>query len=316
MTNVAGARRYWWIWIGAVPVAAWALLRLLGIDGGFPLATLMAFTPYAALVALFVAALALALENWAASAVAGAAFAILAALVLPRTIGDGTVEAAGHRTLTALAANVHHGGADPAALVELAARTHADVLSVEELTPRFARELSAAGIERRMPFHVLEMAKGASGAGLYSRFPLRQLPGPPRFDFRMPRARLRLPGGGALRLVAVHPFPPQPGDVGVWEEALRSLPSAGRAAPWVLLGDFNATLDQSQFRDLVGRGYADAGEVAGQGLEPTFPQEGHLIPPVTIDHVLADRRLGIVEYAVEPLLDSDHRAVAATLALP
>jgi endonuclease/exonuclease/phosphatase (EEP) superfamily protein YafD len=313
---VAGARRYWWIWIGTVPVALWALLRLLAIDGGFPLATLMPFTPYAALVALFVAAVALALENWAASAVAGAACAVLAVLVLPRAIGDGTVDAAGHRTVTVLAANVHRGTADPEALLALAVRTQADVLGVEELTPGYARQLRAAGIDERMPFHVLETAKSSSGAGLYARRPLSPLPGPQRFQFRMPRARLQLPGGGSLRLVAAHPFPPQPDHVGVWEDSLRSLPSAGPGAPWLMLGDFNATFDQSQFRDLVGRGYADAGEVVGLGLEPTFPQGGHLIPPITIDHVLADRRLGVVSYAVEDLPGSDHRAVVATLTLP
>jgi endonuclease/exonuclease/phosphatase (EEP) superfamily protein YafD len=313
---VAGARRYWWIWFAAVPVAVWALLRLFGIDQGFPLATAMPFTPYVAVVALFVAAIALALENWAASALAGAAFAVLAALVLPRAIGDGTVSAAGHRTVTVLAANVLRGRADPEALLELAAETEADVLCIEELTPRFARELAAAGIAERMPFHVLEMDQGSSGAGLYTRQPLAPLVGPRRFSFRMPRTRLHLPGYGPVRLVAVHPFPPQPDHVGIWEESLRSLPSAGTGIPWILAGDFNATSDQSQFRDLVDRGYADAGEVAGKGLEPTFPQAFHLIPPVTIDHVLADRRLGIVDYAVEDLPGSDHRAVVATLALP
>src|SRR5205085_3718748 len=35
--GVAGARRYWWIWIATIPVALWALMRTLGIDGGFPL---------------------------------------------------------------------------------------------------------------------------------------------------------------------------------------------------------------------------------------------------------------------------------------
>jgi endonuclease/exonuclease/phosphatase family metal-dependent hydrolase len=40
------------------------------------------------------------------------------------------------------------------------------------------------------------------------------------------------------------------------------------------------------------------------------------VAPITIDHVLADQRLGIVEYEVEPLPDSDHRAIFAELALP
>jgi hypothetical protein len=40
---------------------------------------------------------------------------VLAALVLPRAIGNGTVDPAGHRTITVIAANVHPGTADPAA---------------------------------------------------------------------------------------------------------------------------------------------------------------------------------------------------------
>jgi endonuclease/exonuclease/phosphatase family metal-dependent hydrolase len=86
----------------------------------------------------------------------------------------------------------------------------------------------------------------------------------------------------------------------------------------VLAGDFNATLDQAEFRDVVDRGYADAAAVTGKGLEPTFPTMGHrLLPPtVAIDHVLADRRLGISEYGVDDLPGSDHRAVHAQLVLP
>ena len=311
-----GARRCWLIWAPVVPVALWALLRLLGIDGGFPLAALMAFTPYAAIAAFLVAGVALALRNWAAAAVAAAATLLLAIAVLPRAVGDGTVEASGHETFVVLAANVHYGTADPDALVALVDRIHPDVLSVEELTPSYAKKLARSGLGRRLPETVLEAHHSSSGAGLYSRWPLRALPIPRRFFFRMPRAELRLPDGRRVRVVGVHPFPPEADNTSEWEEALASLPSSGRGAPWVLAGDFNGTFDQSQFRGVVDRGYRDAGEVAGKGLEPTFPAGGHMIPPVTIDHVLADRRLGIVSYSVEDLPGSDHRAVEAELALP
>jgi endonuclease/exonuclease/phosphatase (EEP) superfamily protein YafD len=312
----AGARRYWLIWAAVLPAALWALLRLLGIDNGFPLAALMAFTPYAAIAALLVAGVALALRNGAAASVSAAATLLLALAVLPRAIGDRTVEANGRETLVVLAANVHHGTADPAALVALVDRYRPDLLSVEELTPSFNRRLAAAGLGSRLPNFVLETHRSTSGAGLYSRLPMRQLPSPHRFVFRMPRAELTLPDGRALRVVGVHPYPPQMNRTSEWEEALASLPSGGRGTPWVLAGDFNATLDQSQLRDLVDRGYRDAGDVAGKGLEPTFPTEGHLIPPVTIDHVLADHRLGIVSYSVADIPGSDHRAVEAELALP
>lgn len=314
--DLAGARRYWLIWALVVPVALWALVRVLGIERGFPWVALMTFTPYAAIAALLIAGVALGLRNWAAAAVAAMATLCLAILVLPRTIGDGTVSASGRETFVVLSANIHIGTADPEAIVALVDRYRPDLLSVQELTPRFARELRQAGISQRLPNAILEVRPGSSGAGLYSRLPMHKIAGEQPFFFRMPRAVLTLPDGRRIRVVGIHPYPPGRGNVDIWSEAIESLPSAGSGTPWVLAGDFNATLDVSQFRDVVDRGYRDAGAVAGKGLEPTFPAEGHLIPPVTIDHVLADRRLGIVSYSVEDIPGSDHRAVEAELALP
>lgn len=314
--GLAGAGRYWLIWVAVLPVAAWALLRQFGIDSGYPLAPLMAFTPYAAIAAFLLTGVVFALRNWAAAAVATAATLLLAVAVLPRAIGDGTVSPNGRETFVVLAANVHRGTADPAALLALVDRYHPDLLSVEELTPRYARELLEAGIGSRLPHHVLATHRASSGAGLYSHLAMRRLPPASHFTFRMPRAELRLPDGRRLRVVSVHPFPPEEHQTSEWEEALATLPTAGRGAPWVLAGDFNGTFDQSQFRGVVDRGYRDAGNVAGKGLEPTFPASGHLIPPVTIDHILADSRLGVVNYSVLDLPGSDHHAIEADLALP
>ena len=69
----------------------------------------------------------------------------LAAAVLPRAIGRETVSPAGRETLTVLSANVDLGGADPMALVALVDHYHPDLLSVQELTPSFARKLSRDG---------------------------------------------------------------------------------------------------------------------------------------------------------------------------
>ena len=311
----AGARRYWLIWFAVVPVVAWTVIRGFGLDTGFPLAALMAFTPYVAIAALLVAGVAVALENWAAALVAALVTACLAWAVLPRAIGDGTADAAGHVTVNVLSANIHHGTADPAALVGLVERFDPDLVSVQELTPSFARELREAGLTRLLPNAIISVRPGASGAGLYSRLPMRKLAERERFLFRQPRAELEMPDGRRVRVVGVHPYPPGR-SVDVWREALESLPSAGGGMPWVLVGDFNATLDMSEFRDLIGRGYRDAGAVAGEGLEPTWPQGRSLPPVITIDHVLADRRLGIAEYSVEELPGSDHRAVQAELVLP
>lgn len=314
----AGARRYWWIWAAVIPILVWTVIRLFGLEGGYPLVAMMAFTPYVAIAAFLVAGVAVALRNWAAATLAALAMLCLAVVVLPRTIGSETADAAGHETLTVLSINIHHGTADPDAVVALVDRYRPDLLSVQELTPSFAVELRQAGIERRLPESMLLVHRSASGAGLYSRLPLTPLPHQTRFFFRMPRAAVTMPDGRRLRVVGVHPYPPLSAHSGTWEAALESLPSAGEGSPWVLAGDFNGTFDQAEFRDLVDRGYRDAGAATGEGLEPTFPTMGHrLMPPsITIDHVLADRRLGIADYGVDDLPGSDHRAIHATIVLP
>lgn len=314
--EATGARRWWMIWAAVIPIAVWAVVRSFGLESGGQLTSLMWFTPYAAIAALFVAGVALALSNWAAAVVAAAATACLAIAVLPRTIGSETESPVGHETLTVLSANVELGGADPDALIALVDRYRPDLLSVQELTPSFASRLRGDGIDRRLPHSVLIARPKGHGAGLYARFPLTALRHQTHFLFRMPRAVIVLPDGRHLRVVAVHPQPPNM-SVGRWEEALESLPTPGSGIPWVLAGDFNATFDQAEFRDLVDRGYRDAGAATGEGLEPTWPSQ-QVFPwgLMTIDHVLADQRLGVAEYGVDALPGSDHRAIHAELVLP
>jgi endonuclease/exonuclease/phosphatase (EEP) superfamily protein YafD len=302
--------------VATVPVALWAAIRVLGLEGGSALTTAMFFTPYAAVGALLVTGIATALRNWASALIAAVATACLVAAVLPRAIGDDTVSPAGQRTLTVLSTNVYLGDADPAAVLALVDRYDADVLSVQELTPSFAAKLRGEGIATRLPHSVLMASARGSGGGLYARFPLTALPRQTHFRFRMPRAAMAMPGGQRMRLVAVHPTPPNL-DFDQWHGALRSLPWPGAGSPWLLIGDFNATFDQAEFRNLVDSGYRDAGDATGKGLEPTWTgDEGAPWGFITIDHVLADRRLGIADYGVDDLAGSDHRAVHAQLVLP
>lgn len=316
IVEATGVRRYPLIWAAVIPIALWAVLRGFGMEDGARLTGLMWFTPYAAIAALLVAGVALALRNWAAAVIAAIATICLAIAVLPRAIGSETELAAGHETLTVLSANVELGGADPEALRALVDRYHPDLLSVQELTPSFARKLRRDGIYRRLPHSVLQEQPKGRGGGLYSRFPLTALPRQTHFLSRMPRAMIVLPDHRRLRVIAIHPLPPNMG-VERWEEALESLPTPGEGIPWVLAGDFNATFDQAKFRDLVDRGYRDAGSATGRGLEPTWPSR-EVFPwgLMTIDHVLADSRLGVAEYGVDGLPGSDHRAIHAQLVLP
>jgi endonuclease/exonuclease/phosphatase (EEP) superfamily protein YafD len=84
------------------------------------------------------------------------------------------------------------------------------------------------------------------------------------------------------------------------------------------MGDFNSTLDHAPVRRLIARGgYRDAADATGRGLLGTWgPYAGKPVPPVTLDHVLAARRIGIRDVQVHGVKGSDHRSVLATLLVP
>ena len=216
---------------------------------------------------------------------------------LPRALGSRNGDRRrADETLSVLSSNIHHGNADPAALVALVDRYHPDLLSVEELTPSFARKLTAARHRQpAFPTRCSRSSRSASGAGLYSRLPLRALP-----------------AADALLL------PDAAGGARDARRAARSASSAstpsrrtprttphlaqgrstacrrpGAAPPWVLAGDFNATFDQTPVPRPCRARLPRRRRGHRQGPRADLPARGrHLLPPITIDHVLADRRLG------------------------
>lgn len=304
-------------WIAITPFAAWAVARVAGLERGSIPSQLMTATPYAAagsLVPLLLAALS---RRRVAVAVAVAATAALAASVLPRLSPSAQAAASGP-TLRVLSTNLLFGRADANAVVDLVRRLRPDVVSTQELTPSAVLELDDAGLKELMPHRVLHDEYSAGGSGLYARHPLTELPELFRaVGHNMPTASMTLPGGAQVQLVDVHTFPPLGRQAALWTEGLRNLPSAASSGPYrVLVGDFNASLDHAEFRDLVDRGYVDAGDVTGKGLVPTWPANRRMPPLITIDHVLADERLSVTAYEVHDVPRTDHRAVFAELRLP
>ena len=294
------------------------MVRLFGLERGFPLVPLVAFTPFIVAVAAAVVAIALLLRRREAAVVAAVAGLVLAVLVAPRALGGPTEpEGTPGPTLRVLSVNTRYGRADPDAIVALARRMRADVLSLQELTPQLIVGLDRAGLGRDMPYYTLQPAIGADGTGLYSRMRLQPAPRPVGTQSEMAAAAMRVPGGPTVQLLAVHPAAPDPGSVGAWDKDLNALPDAepqGRIR--ILAGDFNATLDHAELRRLIDTGYEDAASVVGAGLHGTWP-EGRRIPPaVVIDHVLADKRVGVRAVSVHTIPGTDHRAVFAELVLP
>jgi endonuclease/exonuclease/phosphatase (EEP) superfamily protein YafD len=296
--------------------ALWAAFRFLGLEGGiFPVVQLVAFTPYALLLGTLALVGVLALRRWQAAGLVLAAVVALAVMVLPREFGEAE-SVSGGIPVRVLSANLAKGGADSTRLLGLARGNDADLVFLQEVSARKVRELDRAGFPDEYPHRVLDVTRTNGGGAIFSRWPLRQLNS--LEEGRQPRARVRVPGSISLEVISIHPTAPiKPGTTLDWDRDYRFLPAAGSADdPLVLAGDFNATLDHENLRQLIGTGYRDAADVTGNGFVSTWPSGAGRSLPVTIDHVLAERGILFSEYRVEELKGSDHRAVFAELVIP
>jgi endonuclease/exonuclease/phosphatase (EEP) superfamily protein YafD len=276
----------------------------------------MAFTPYAALTSPLPVLAALLLRRPIVAAVAGVAVAAFAFAVVPRAVAGAGADARGPR-LTVMTANLYIGRGDARTVVDLVRRYDVDVLTLVELTPAELERLDAAGIARVLPHRVAEPLPGASGAAVLARAPLAALASPHAGVNPQPAARLDIAGAPPVAITAVHPAPPVNGarEDG-WSHALDALPDAEASQLRILAGDFNATLDHRALRGVLDGGYADSADRAGAGLRPTWPAIPRRALPITIDHVLVDRRIRVEGVHVEHVPGSDHRAVIAELRLP
>ncbi|THV26781.1 endonuclease/exonuclease/phosphatase family protein [Glycomyces paridis] len=329
-TVEAPPRRPWyrrrWLrilsWTGTAGVLAYTLIRLFGLETGWLLVTTVAFVPYFAVAALVGAGVQAALRHWAAAVATGAAVCALAVVLAPRVLPEDQPAASGPE-FTVMSVNLYVGQTDLGKVVELVEEHRPDLLSVQELTPGAAEGLAELGLEELMPYSVLEPDELAVGTGLYSTHPVERIAAVGRNSiFYQIGVEVDL-DGEAMRFGAVHTAAPASAErIPLWEEDFADMMRPDGGAPWVLAGDFNATLDHDNMRGLLDAGYADAAEVMGEGLVPTWrPTEGYLnglvkIPAVTLDHVLAEEGIEVLDWKVLDKSGSDHAPVVARLRLP
>jgi endonuclease/exonuclease/phosphatase family metal-dependent hydrolase len=175
-----------------------------------------------------------------------------------------------------------------------------------------------AGLKDLLPNGAVYPSPGVRGSALFSRWPVRDdgLRRNPA-EFGQARATVTVAGAAPVAVESVHPCAPSaPDRSGCWAAGLAGQPPAtvdGQIR--LLIGDFNATLDHRALRRLLATGYRDAADVTGAGLTGTWPMDKPL-PKIALDHVLADRRVGVRHFAAYPVPDSDHKAVFAELILP
>lgn len=290
------------------------LVRLIGDRGHVPLVLLVVTLPFTVppLGVLLVAQLAL--HRRRTAALTAVLLLLNVVWMLPRFVGDG---AGRGRPLTVMTANLRYGEADPFRIVRLVTSQHVDVLATEELTQSAVDDLRGAGLAVELPYFtgLPDPKPGPDGGGLWSRYPLTPQPDWP-LRFNAPGALVQAPGGDVLVRV-VHAAPPVAEEKGVYrrdyDTILRSARALPTSRPTVVLGDFNATLDNSLLRSLQGRRFRDAGEKAGSGLVRTWGSQPGSLSLLDLDHVFVDGRIGVRSTRVFDLPRSDHDALLARL---
>ena len=306
-------------WLLVLPGLAWAVLRLFGWERGY-LVQLFAFTPYAAAWTLIPTGLTLVWRKWPAAAAAGLATVIMAVCVLPRALPDSDRGPARGVRLTVMTINMFEGNADPAAVENLVRDHDVAILAVQEFTPAAQNGLRTAGLDALLPYQALAAEAPTTGSGLYSRYPITASHSERSGGGNLQvYATIQPPGAVALDVESAHPLAPYAlAALPLWRGDLAAEPRTDpHGPPRILLGDFNSTLDHAPVRRLIAGGYRDAADTTGDGLLGTWgPYHGRPIPPVTLDHVLVDRRIGVREGRVHRVTGSDHRSVLATLEVP
>ncbi len=221
-----------------------------------------------------------------------------------------------------MSANIYEGRADAHHLVR-SARAQADVVAVQELTPRAVDRLSAAGLDATFPYRWLDARGASGGVGMWSRYPIQA---PRRIDgytMAFISAQVRVTGVSMNPTVVVAHIPgPWPYPIDDWRRDLDRLPTtlreiaerADRGAV-IVAADVNSTTDMRPFRALLHDGYRDAAEQSGAGIQPTFPADTRLPPSVAIDHILT-RNCAATSLHTLTIPGSDHRGLVVTVTVP
>jgi endonuclease/exonuclease/phosphatase (EEP) superfamily protein YafD len=285
-------------------------------------ATLVAalVSPYLVLSGPLALVVMLLIRRWI-TAIAAAGLTLAGMFVqLPIHLGDQMpVDGTPVRIMTA---NLKLGSADADALVS-AARSGAELLAVQELTYDAVDHLSKAGLDAAFPYRAVYPQDHASGAGLWSRFPISSATPIWGFEMIFISARIHMTDVAVDPNILVgHVSGPWPQPIKDWREDIELLSAtmdeaaqrAGSGAV-VVAGDFNSTIDMRPFRQLLRDGYSDAAEQAGAGMAPTYPAGSWLPPLLGIDHFLV-RNCVASAVTTAPLPGSDHQALVATIEIP
>jgi endonuclease/exonuclease/phosphatase (EEP) superfamily protein YafD len=282
-----------------------------------------ALSPYLMTAAVLSVVLFFLGRRWVLAMAATAVLVAGVAVELPLFMSEHREAGVGTVPLRVLTANIYFGLGDANTLAATA-NASADVLAVQELTPDSVARLSAAGLDKTFPYHALDARPGASGVGMWSRFPIASSERIADFALAMVSARIEVEGVQVDPTVLVaHMAGPWPQPIDDWRGEMKRMQatmsdlaeSAGTGCA-IVAGDFNSTPDMREFRSLLHQGFQDASQQAGAGFNRTYPANSRVYPPIiAIDHVLTFQCTA-TSAETTALPGSDHRGLMSSVAVP
>jgi endonuclease/exonuclease/phosphatase (EEP) superfamily protein YafD len=305
-------------WAAVTGMAATAVLPWTKAGGGRLVAMARSLMPWSGMSALPIAAGAALTGRRslavASGAVGAAALAMAAPLAVPRRQPAADPRAA---PLRVTHTNLLYVNRRVAAVPDALASLDADVLTFSELTPTHVRRLHASSLAAAYPHQIERAARLASGAGLWSRWPLttHELMTTSHHTIV---ADVHAPGG-TVRVIATHTVSPMHG-YDEWAGDLASLGDVRSPEPAIMTGDFNASWWHPELRRLMrAGGWRDAHQVVGHGLSCSWPTDRwhpafKVHPPfVRLDHALVNDGLRVLAASDFHVPGSDHLGVVVTV---
>lgn len=288
-----------------------------GTKYGVLLAALAPFGTVTALVALTIAvppALSRGRLAAASRTVAASAAALLALHLIwiaPLFLGPHA-RAEGTARLTVMTQNFETG--DPPTFERVLQKARVDVLVVCDAGPaQFEAAVSSAN---RVGLHH-QIVDG--GTAVFSRYPVEST----RITDGGSSRTVRVSGTpiGNLTLYTLHPAPAY--DTQKWASDFRKIQATISDAPArasIVVGDLNATLDNTPLRRITSIGYRDAVTQVRAGWRATWPINGSRrllgvpVPAVLpIDHVMTSHDLSVTQLRFIELPGADHSGIVTEI---
>lgn len=253
------------------------------------------------LARLMLALVALVLLGWTA---------VYAASFRPRT-----PPAACGPGLRVMSANLLMVNPDPTELAQEIREVDADLLLLQELSPRWVDALEAAGVWARWPYGEAYAREDSFGSALRAKRPPVDSG---TFDLDgLTQTRMRVAiGAGELEIWNIHVLPPRTWDyyrAYRFETGLLVDAAGEQVDPFLMGGDFNSHGLSAFVRHMHGV-LDDAWDLAGRGPGQTWPNGVFFLPPLRLDHLYLSRDLTVTSIRIGTGAHSDHRPLIAEIA--